>query len=114
VLHGYHIAFSDVAQLTCGVVRGSGAVGCGFHVIVCQLLPLLCVVVVLLGGHGCLLGSCHRLWWQSFVGPWQSFVVQWQSFVVRLLSFGGQGCLQWWGLCDVAWGQCVEVVVVGS
>jgi len=74
----------------------------------------LCVVVVvirwswpLLGGRGRLLGSCRRLWWQSFVGPWQSFVAQ-------LSSFGGRGCLQWWGLRDMAWGRCVEVVVVGS
>ena len=35
--HGYHIAFSDMAQLTCGVVRGSGAVGCSFRVVVCWL-----------------------------------------------------------------------------
>jgi len=31
VLHGYHVAFSDVARLTCGVVCGSGAVECGFR-----------------------------------------------------------------------------------
>ena len=44
-----------------------------------------------------MLGSCCRVWWQSFVGPWQSFVV-WLSL------FGSQGCLQWWGLRDMAWG----------
>ena len=30
VLHGYHVAFSDVARLTRGVIRGSGAVECSF------------------------------------------------------------------------------------
>jgi len=63
VLHGYHVAFSDVAQLTHGVVRGSGAMGCGFHVIVCQSLPLLCVVVVVIR------------WSWPFVGQLSLFVV---------------------------------------
>ena len=44
-LHGYHVAFSDVAQLTRGVVRGSGAVGCSFRVVVCRSLPLVVVVI---------------------------------------------------------------------
>jgi len=56
-------SFSHVARLTCGVVHGSGAVGCGFHVVVCWLLPLLCVVVVII----------RRLW--PFVGQLSSFVV---------------------------------------
>jgi len=44
-LHGYHITFSDVARLTSGVVHGSGAMGCGFRVVVCWLLPLVVVVI---------------------------------------------------------------------
>jgi len=60
VLHGYHIAFSDVAWLTRGVVRGSGAVGCSFRVVVCQLLPLVVVVI-------------RQLW--PFVGQLLSCVV---------------------------------------
>jgi len=44
-LHGYHVAFSDMARLTCGVVRGSGAVGCSFRVVVCRLLPLVVVII---------------------------------------------------------------------
>jgi len=59
-LHGYHVAFSDVAQLTRGVVRGSGAVGCGFRVVVCQSLPLVVVVI-------------RRSW--PFVGQLSSCVV---------------------------------------
>jgi len=45
VLHGYHVAFSDVARLTHGVVCGSGAMGCGFRVVVCWSLPLVVVVI---------------------------------------------------------------------
>ena len=63
VLHGYHVTFSDVAQLTRGVVRGSGAMGCSFHVIVCWSLPLLCVVVVIIR------------WLWPFVGQLSLFVV---------------------------------------
>jgi len=87
---------------------------------VCWAAVIVCGGSHLLGRGSRLLCSCRRLaarvvcsgggcvtWHGEFVGPWQSFVVQ-------LSSFGSQGCLQWWGLCDVAWGQCVEVVVVGS
>jgi len=52
--NGYHIAFSDMAQLTRGVVHGSGAVECGFRGR--WLSPWLSL---LLGSHGCLLGSCR-------------------------------------------------------
>jgi len=31
VLHGYHVAFSNMVWLTHGVVHGSGAVECSFH-----------------------------------------------------------------------------------
>jgi len=61
-------------------------------------LPVIALVVVIVRWSWLLVGQLS--WWQSFVG--------------QLSSFGGQGCLQWWGLSDVAWGQCVEVVVVGS
>jgi len=60
VLHGYHVAFSDMARLTCGVVRGSGAMGCSFRVVVCRSLPLVVVVI-------------RQLW--PFVGQLSSFVV---------------------------------------
>ena len=59
-LHGYHVAFSNVARLTRGVVRGSGAMGCGFHVVVCRSLPLVVVVI-------------RRSW--PFVGQLSSCVV---------------------------------------
>ena len=45
VLHGYHVAFSNVARLTRGVVCGSGAMGCGFCVVVCRSLPLVVVII---------------------------------------------------------------------
>jgi len=63
----------------------------------CRVLVVALVVVVV-----------RQSW--PFVGQ----LSWWQSFVGWLLLFGGQGCLQWWGLSDVAWGQCVGVVVVGS
>jgi len=71
-------------------------------VIVCWSLPLLCVVVVVVR------------WLWPFLGQLLSFVGLWQSFVGQLSSFGGRGCLQWWGLHEMAWGWCVEVVVVGG
>ena len=63
-LHGYHITFSNVAQLTHGVIGGSGAMECSFRgcwsssagCCLCYMWLLL-----LLGGHGHLLGSCCHL-----------------------------------------------------
>ena len=56
-----NVAFSDVAQLTCGVVHGSGAVECGFrgHWSLCAgRCPCYVWLSSLLGGHGHLLGIC--------------------------------------------------------
>ena len=61
-------------------------------------VPVVALVVVVVRQSWPLVGQLS--WWQSFVGQ------------LSLLS--GWGCLQWWWLSDVAWGQCVEVVVVGS
>jgi len=61
-------------------------------------VPVVALVVVIVRRSWLFVGQLS--WWQSFVG--------------RLSSFGSWGCLQWWGLSDMAWGQCVEVVVVGS
>ena len=82
----------------CSWLWGHGVWFSWVLVIMCQLLPLLCVVVIVV----------RRLWpfvgqllsfvglWQLFVGLWQLFVGWWQLFVGWLSSFGGQGCLQWW------------------
>ena len=86
-LHGYHVAFSDVAWLTCGVVHGSGVVGCGFHVVMCQSLPLLCMVVVIV----------RQLW--PFVGQLSSFVVAVVCWAMAVIC------------CMVA-GVCCTVVVI--
>jgi len=99
------MSFSDVAWLTCGVVRGSGAMGCGFRVVVCQSLPLLCVVVVVIR------------WSWPFVGQLLSFVVAvicwamavvcctvvviWQPglfAVVGCVTWHGDSVLRWWWL----------------